>query len=270
MLQNDRKIVEAKLAELAGHVQQGRTRKSNLVNQIVEAFRQLITNHELPLSVQLVNENRMAQMLDISRPTLREAVRVLIHDGLLESRRGIGTFVVSQLPRRVRSGLERMTSTTDLIRATGSTPGTKNLTWEIVKAPPEVAAALDLDDNSEVALISRIRLMDQRPLMWAQEYLPLEYLPDQAVLDEFDGLSLYDFMSSRLGIRLTHCESRITAWAADTSLAAKLEVLVGDALLLLAQTHFQRDGMPVLRSVNYHNSKLMEFYLVRTDIAVPT
>jgi GntR family transcriptional regulator len=269
MLQNDTEIVETKLGELAGRIHQGRTRKSNLVNQIVEAFHQLISNQELPLGVQLVNEVRLAQMLEISRPTLREAVKVLIHDGLLESRRGVGTFVAPQLPRRVKSGLERMTSTTDLIRSTGSTPGTRDLSWETVKVPSEIEAALNLDNDSEVVVISRIRLMDQRPLMWAREYLPLKYLPDKALLNDFDGLSLYDFLSSRLGIRLSHCESSITAWVADNNLASKLEVLVGDALLLLTQTHYQKDGTPVLRSINFHNSKLMEFYLVRTEIAVP-
>lgn len=269
MPQLDEKQVEAQLGELAIRIRQGRTRKMNLVNQVVEAFRHLITSHKLPLGIKLINENKMAQMLDISRPTLREAVKVLIHEGLIESRRGVGTFVVPRLPRRLRSGLEGMTSTTNLIREIGSTPGTKNLSWEVVTAPLEVATALDLDETSEVIVISRIRLMDQRPLMWTQEYLPLKCLPDQTLLCDFDGLSLYDFMNDSLGIHLSYCESSITAWMANKDLAAKLEVLVGDALLLLIQTHYQKDGTPVLRSVNFHNSKLMEFYLVRTEIEVP-
>lgn len=41
----------------------------------------------------LPNENDLSKELDISRTTLREAIRILVTNGILEIKRGLGTFV---------------------------------------------------------------------------------------------------------------------------------------------------------------------------------
>lgn len=42
---------------------------------------------------QLPNENELAEQLQVSRTTLREAIRVLVAHGVIETKRGRGTFV---------------------------------------------------------------------------------------------------------------------------------------------------------------------------------
>lgn len=42
---------------------------------------------------QLPNENELSEELNVSRTTLREAIRVLVTNGVLEIKRGLGTFV---------------------------------------------------------------------------------------------------------------------------------------------------------------------------------
>lgn len=44
----------------------------------------------------LPNENDLAELLGISRSTLREAIRMLSAGGILEIRRGLGTYVTNQ------------------------------------------------------------------------------------------------------------------------------------------------------------------------------
>lgn len=46
------------------------------------------------------NENELAQRFGVSRATLREAIKVLIARGILEIRRGTGTFVCDTLPEK--------------------------------------------------------------------------------------------------------------------------------------------------------------------------
>src|SRR5699024_448576 len=42
---------------------------------------------------QLPNENEFAEQLQVSRTTLREAIRILVAHGVIETKRGRGTFV---------------------------------------------------------------------------------------------------------------------------------------------------------------------------------
>jgi GntR family transcriptional regulator len=254
------------LTDLSARINGVRSRKSNLATQVVEAIRSAIHDRQIPLGAKLANENVLAAQLDISRATLREAIRILSHEGLLVSRRGIGTFVSDHVPPRIKSGLERMSSTTDLIIDAGSEPGTRDLAWAVEPAPPEVAEALGLEPLEAVAVVHRTRLIDGQPLMRTQEYLPLPVIGDAALLDGFDGRSLYAFLKERLGLRVSHCASTITAEKATVAVAQVLEVLPGEALLVLKQVHFNGRGERVLYSVNHHNPALMEFYLVRTEV----
>lgn len=250
---------------LSERISRVRSRKSNLVLLVVDVIRSSVLEGELSLGSKLGNENVLSEQLDVSRATLREAIRILVHEGFLISRRGIGTFVTERPAPIVKSGLERMTSTTDLIRLAGSLPSTKDYSWAFLNAPLEAANALGLPHDSEVVVITRTRLIDDQPLMWTKEYLPLSVVGASNPMTGFDGHSLYTFLKQYVGLRITHCDCTITAVKASPEVAGILEVLPGDALLVLKQLHFDQHGKPVLYSVNHHNPGLMKFFLVRNE-----
>ena len=54
----------------------------------------------------LPNENELSQALEISRTTLREAIRILATNGILEIQRGRGTFVYKTLDTTQAKTLE--------------------------------------------------------------------------------------------------------------------------------------------------------------------
>ena len=54
----------------------------------------------------LPNENVLSEKFKVSRTTLREAVHILISEGLLNVQRGKGTFVVDQMERQADSGID--------------------------------------------------------------------------------------------------------------------------------------------------------------------
>lgn len=253
---------------LSERIDRVRSRKSNLVLLVVDVIRSSILDGELPLGSKLENENVLSEQLDVSRATLREAIRVLVHEGFVVSRRGIGTFIRERPAPIVKSGLERMSSTTDLIRLTGSTPSTRDYSWALARPPLEVALALGVQPDAELAVITRTRLIDEQPLMWTREYLPLSVVGASSLLAGFDGQSLYAFLSRSIGLRITHCECRITAAKASPEVAGILEVVPGDPLLVLKQLHFDQRGDAVLFSINHHNAALMDFYLVRQEGAL--
>ena len=70
------------------------TARVSLVDQAIEAITRLLAAGEWPVGHRIPPEPELAASLGVSRNTVREAVRALAHVGVLDVRRGDGTFVV--------------------------------------------------------------------------------------------------------------------------------------------------------------------------------
>ena len=250
------------LTRLVASIRDHRGRGGNLSMGVVHAFRAAISDGDLRPGDKLENETRLAETLDISRPTLRQALGVLIHDGVLDARRGIGTFVAS--PRAsVESGIEQMHSASSLIRQAGRQPGTRDFALRRSKAGPDVAEALELAVGDPVFAITRTRLADAEPLIACFEFLPLAHVPYKAV-KSFDGGSLYHFMATQLDLRVVECHTTILAVRPPPDVALRLRVTEDHPVLELRQIHFSSQGRRVLFARNFHNSAMTSFTAKRT------
>ena len=69
--------------------------KTTLADNAVEAIRGEIIARRWLVGEKLPNEASLSSMLSVSRGTIREAVRVLVSQGFLETRQGSGTYVRS-------------------------------------------------------------------------------------------------------------------------------------------------------------------------------
>ncbi|WP_269586301.1 FadR/GntR family transcriptional regulator [Roseibium sp. Sym1] len=69
--------------------------KTSLTDRAAEAIRNEIVSNRWPVGDKLPNEAQLSQQLSISRGTVREAVRILVSQGYLETRQGSGTYVLS-------------------------------------------------------------------------------------------------------------------------------------------------------------------------------
>lgn len=73
----------------------GKTKRSVLVQQVIEDLQERITRGEWPVGSKLPLEAELMQIYDVSRVTLRQAVQSLVHVGVLETIQGSGTYVRS-------------------------------------------------------------------------------------------------------------------------------------------------------------------------------
>ncbi|GAA2409110.1 FadR/GntR family transcriptional regulator [Streptomyces glaucosporus] len=70
-------------------------RRSALADQVIDALRDQITSGEWPVGSRIPTEPELVEQLGVARNTVREAVRALAHNGLLDIRQGSGTYVVA-------------------------------------------------------------------------------------------------------------------------------------------------------------------------------
>jgi DNA-binding FadR family transcriptional regulator len=87
--------------------------RGGLTDQVIDQMRARIADGTWPLQHRLPTETALAKELGVGRSTIREAVRVLAHAGLLEVRQGDGTYVRSR--REIDAVLHRRVSEADLL-----------------------------------------------------------------------------------------------------------------------------------------------------------
>jgi len=249
-------------SELSGKVWRGMPRE-DLVTRVANAIRDQIHSGRLPRGSRFCSEVELAKQIGISRPTLREATRILAREGLIEIRHGAGTFV-SEGYGHVTGSLDSMTSMSTVIREFGAEPQVRALKIRREGADADVSKALGIAEGSPVAAIERVRLMGNRPLAIAQEYIMLvDAERDFPTIKTFDGKSIYHFMATKLKLHMAHSETSLTAVLANKKQARLLNLKERDPLLCMREIHFDADMKRTFYSINYHNTAVIDFTLVR-------
>jgi DNA-binding GntR family transcriptional regulator len=141
---------------------------TDMVHRIVEALRDEISAGSLAGGSRITGEKELSAILGVSRSTLREALRILVHEGLLVSRWGVGTFVTDQLPSIVKG---RTTDVNVPLPLQWIEPHWTLLTDEekAVAADDVVAAALDIAPGENVYRRRRTYGISGRILAFADE-----------------------------------------------------------------------------------------------------
>lgn len=243
-------------------------RRDDLVQRVTNALREEILSGRLRPGERLVPEAELARRLGISRPTLREAIRVLARESLLAVKHGVGTFVARE-PKHMLISLEVMRSMTDFIRASGSEPGVRDLSIQLVAAPAEAAELLEIAPGSAVAKISRVRLASGAPFAIASEYLKLDSPErDFARVKAFEGGSIFEYLRVHCGKPISHSRLWMSARSADAHMAKVLELECHAPLLLMREIHFDLQHRPILYSVNLHNTEVLECTSTRSGLPI--
>jgi DNA-binding FadR family transcriptional regulator len=110
-------------------------------HQVADQLRSLITTGDLGVGERLPSEAEMAPLFGVSRSTIREALRILVTDGLLVTRRGVqgGTFVAELDPGRVEAVLNdafHILAVTDRVSASDFLDA-----WRAIEVPAAGLAA---------------------------------------------------------------------------------------------------------------------------------
>jgi len=233
-----------------------------LPDLLADSIRQAVRENRLKPGEQLPSEPEFAESLGVSRTTLRDAVRILVSEGTLLRRRGVGTFVSTDPLMSIQDGLENLSSTSELIRNHGFEPGTSYSAWEQISASKDLANVLGLDAGAALLHFSRTRTANNTPVIHCEEYVSAQIIAGWAKRLLEDDWSLYDVLKqAQAGVVSAVC--KVIPMVADENLAYRLSVPVHHPLLLLRQTHYSTDNRPILFCENYHNCDLIEFHVIR-------
>lgn len=209
----------------------------------------------------LPSEPELAKIMGVSRATLREGMRSFEGRGLIRRRQGVGTFVVPQA-KVIESGLEVLESIERRASRIGLSVSMGELVVKDILATPEAAEKLQVEEGTNLTIISRVIYADKRPVAYLTDTLPPKVLSDEDLKTGFTG-SVLDYMLKHGRMRLGKSFTDIQAVAASSEIARKLEIQRGDVLLMFAARLYSESGEIVDFSYSYFLPGYFRFHVVR-------
>ncbi|HEX3913992.1 MAG TPA: GntR family transcriptional regulator [Steroidobacteraceae bacterium] len=209
--------------------------------QVEEALRKGIAAGVLPSGTRLPSEDELVERFAVSRTTIRTAIQNLIGRGLVEIRRGKGTFVTRPL---LIQELTELTGFVEDMQALGRQPSAQLLDRRIVAASETVARQLGLQRASPVARIQRVRLADSVPLSFDETYLP-EDLGTKIMADDLENQPIFALLEQKYATPLLEAEYRLAAVASHGTVARALRIDAGSPTFLIERTTFSNSRRPV-------------------------
>ncbi|MGH3969090.1 MAG: GntR family transcriptional regulator [Mycobacterium sp.] len=212
--------------------------RADRARRVADVLRQQI--HAAAYPDGLPAESDLAAEFSVSRNTIREALGVLKHEGLIDRGPKVGTHVAQ---RKYEHGLDALLGLKETFKDQGEVRNEVRAAM-LVAAPPSVARRLQLEPGEQAVFIERLRYLGDLPLS-----LDLTYLtPDigKQLLDHpLETHDVFGLIEQVTGQRLGSASLALEAIPADAHSAATLQVPEGAALLMLERLTSLDDARPV-------------------------
>ncbi|WP_134702247.1 GntR family transcriptional regulator [Ammoniphilus sp. YIM 78166] len=229
-----------------------------LYMKVVDKLKEEIQLERFQPGQQLPPEPKLAKSLGVSRATLREALRVLEEENVVERMHGVGTFI--KINPVIAGGIEELLSITEMIERNGQKPGAVMLSIELVEVEEKDQARLQLQPREKVLLLKRIRTANNENVIFCIDKIPAKFLPEDF---SYKHQSLFEDLKESTNLEIQYARSDISAIGYDAQISNLLHCEPGESLLVLNQLHYDRLDRPIIYSNNYFRANKFKFSVVR-------
>ena len=175
------------------------------------------------------SENEIAAKFNVSRVTARQAIEQLVAKNMLYRRPGKGTFVSEH---GLSYGFSTMLSFSRSLQAKGFDVETRVLDQDIIPAPEAIAAKLRLDNDAELVVVRRLRIVDRIPAAIHASYFSARVYGSLLTAD-FATELLLGTVERIGGVRMAYSQDSLRAVSASIADADLLAVPPGTAMMEL-------------------------------------
>ncbi len=240
-----------------------------LSEQTVIEIEKYIRSMNLQENNKLPREERLAEMIGVSRITIRQALNDLAAKGVVFRRQGKGTFVnVDSLNIKVH--FNPCMEFTQMIRNCGYQPSVKLGEIKKISYESSIGRLLHLEENEELVVAEKIFLADGQFCMFCRDYFGLSQVGGEASFEEFSKYedSVFKYIYQMSGKKCVWDKVEI-----DTVMSADVEGLSNYLdkkgiknmpLLLLKGVNYDSEDNPILYGKEYINTSIIKYNVIRT------
>lgn len=226
--------------------------------QLKELILSEIKNGNYPSGSLIPTENELSEAFEISRTTVRQAITELVQEGWLYRVKSKGTFV-SQ-PKINQDFVTKLEPFNKQMARLGIQASTDVLEFKTMKAPEQVAAALNLTEKDMVILLHRRRRADGEPMVTVKTYLP--YSSCSFLLDhDFTKESLYELLGQNDSTKITRIQRQIEAIEAVAEDVAALDMKRGKPIQFFTSVGYNIYDQPIEYSLARYRGDCNSFVI---------
>jgi GntR family transcriptional regulator len=222
---------------------------------------ELIREDGLKPGDKLPTEAQLTQRFKISRPAIREALKLLEQDDLIYVEHGRGRFVSAISAVQVDRPITVFESVTDMTKHYGYT--TVNKVLSIAEESPDklVMEKLQLKPSDRAIRIERLRLQKEEPIMYCVDYVPRSIIPTRLYDIDWSGSLLALLEQYKNKPRMS--AAIVSAVMLPNDVVERNDLRDFGPALLITETCFNAAGIPVIYAIDYHRGSHFSFSLTR-------
>lgn len=207
----------------------------------------------------LPSEETLAQMLNVSRTTIRTALQGLEQDGVISRKRAVGTTINLHI-RPSTLALQRMVGFDGLLREKGYDVAV-DIEWERGVAGVEVAAAFGLDANQDSLIAEKSYSADGSPAIHIRDVVPWSNLRDQDFSGEVPA-SIFEFSKTEWKRPVDHAVAELIPMVRASPESTRLAV-TEEPFTRLHERHYDARGELLAISVIDVDNRYFHFEVFR-------
>ena len=204
---------------------------------------------------QLPTEDSLIERFAVSRTTVRTAIQHLTSRGLVEVRRGKGTFVS---PPKLNPKLTELSGFVEDMEALGHRATARLISSRTITASAEVARQLALPTGGKVVCIERVRLANGVPVSFDETYLP-QSIGEQIITNDLEAQPIFSLLEQKYDIPLYEADYRLEAVSSTERVSAALEISAGSPIFLIERTSYREGHQPVDYEKLHYRGDLVRF-----------
>jgi GntR family transcriptional regulator len=215
-----------------------------------------IESEKWPPNEKIPSEAGLCAHFKVSRTVVRQALKELENEGYLTSRKGKGTFVAG--PKIVEGLVQNLSGFTEDMTKRGYRVTNTILEQRVVPAPKPVSKHLEIDVDSPVVQITRVRNLNGEPVALSTTFVPESRCPGLAG-EDLSTRSLYDLFENKYGLKIFKGHRFIGACLAAGEAARLLKVDSNTPLIEHENVSYLEDGRPLEYFHALHRGDVTKF-----------
>jgi GntR family transcriptional regulator len=226
--------------------------------QIKEVIRRRITDGVYSPMDKIPSESDFVKEFGASRLTVRQAIGILVQEGILVSRRGAGSFVTSDrkmlenLNRRFCASIADFSYHKERLR-------TLSAKISVVPMSPVIRQRLCLGgEEANIVEVTRVRFAESIPTVVTKSYLPLKY---GRKLDEkkLKKSLIMELLEKDMGIILKRVHQSMEATFAAKGVANLLGIPSGSPMLMVERVMMTARSKPIVLSISWFRGDIFRY-----------
>lgn len=228
-----------------------------MYRQIADALREKISAGELKPGDALPTESSLQEAFNVSRVTVRQALKLLTEEQIVESIQGSGTYVKEE---RVNYDIYQLTGFYEKLADRNLDTHSEVSIFEVLKADAKLAEKLNLSHDDKVWHVKRVRFIKQKPVNLEETWMPLAMFPD--LTWEVMENSKYHYVEQIKKLVIDRSEQELVPIMPSEEAIAALSLDPAKPILEKVSRGFLKDGRVFEYSRNVFNTDDYKFTLV--------